>query len=374
MLPDGLREIAFGPHQGSPTGLDLPMADDLAIDAIALLLVGDERLLGFALRLEPTAPFGRHQTDAAKLGRQPLDAGLGDPAQLMHPARNLGIDAGVGDLVEQRRAILRAGPQKGIDIALRQKNGAPELLEGESGCSFNLPVDLGPGPQSSRSSITDPGQRALDPLQLAVWPIARPPDLPARQIMLPVQTDELGLGTPQAAPLLRIERSSPAASSSSLTSAIFSGRHGRRADIARKWRGRRHRDRRFASAGRTGDGKKTGTLQRLGSQIDDEGLYQARQAFSGDLRMRMALDLFPRCREGPQVNLRRRHLMAGDEGLGEEIERIDVLELGRCGPAALPACSIAQLRTISGGAATLTESRRRSRRPRHGSPPPYHSP
>src|SRR5262245_57440785 len=48
------------------------------------------------------------------------------------------------------------------------------------------------------------------------------------------------------------------------------------------------------------------------------------------LRMRMALDLFPRCRKGTQVNFPWRHLVAGDEGPGEEIERIDVLELGRC--------------------------------------------
>src|SRR5690348_10272391 len=46
-------------------------------------------------------------------------------------------------------------------------------------------------------------------------------------------------------------------------------------------------------------------------------------------RMRMRSALFPRRRKGPQMNLARHDLVAGDEGPGEEVERIDVLQLRR---------------------------------------------
>src|SRR4051795_5987557 len=46
-------------------------------------------------------------------------------------------------------------------------------------------------------------------------------------------------------------------------------------------------------------------------------------------RMRMRSGLVPRRGKGPQMYFARHGLMAGNEGLGEEIERIDVLELGR---------------------------------------------
>ena len=284
LLPDRLVALALGPRQGGAAGFDLAVLVDFRIGAVALLLAAEHGLFARqTLVLEKPALVGRHQADSVKLGAQPLDAGFGSAAQLVHAPRNIGIDPGVGDLVEQRRPILRTGSEESVDIALGEENGAPELLEGEPGCSFNLPVDLpGLGRNHFNSSLCDPSERALHPLQPSVGPIPGAAHLPARQVVVTVKADELGLGAAHGHALTQ-DRALVAGRELLVVDIGYFLRTGVTGARILPVNGQANgiENGRFAGAGRTGYGEEAGALQRLGGEVNGKRLDQARQPLPG---------------------------------------------------------------------------------------------
>ena len=240
-----------------------------------------------ALGVERAARLLVEQTDLGAPPFERIDRLRRFLGALESALRYLRIDRSAGDLLQQLRALLRVGAQKGVEIALREHDGAAELIEGETGKLDNSLVDrfdAGLDHSDNRARLIDPKQAAPAILQIAGRLAARAGEFPARPVTLSVARDEIRFGesTRRAASQDRARIVGGDVFSRGVGDVLLGAWRGDARKFVVERKAQRIENRRFAGAGFAGDGEEAGPAQRLRFEIDLETLGEAREIFASD--------------------------------------------------------------------------------------------